>query len=325
MKNMFLLLIALLTPFVFADDLEVTFPALPATDVAGSPARAISWSIYINDQEAARLIAVSEPIHTFNDIAYGEYRVQVSLTNELGEGELSPITAVSHTQPLGLPSQPGAPTVRIMMVSGVSSSGQDPAPVVGGDPYDLSPYSASLAELGLTAVWPIAPTGTLTPVTVTPATLAANNVNGRSLTLSAGDYGNVTISNTDQEWILQPGALINTLTIGASSQRIVVKGETPRVGRIGNFASVGGNTDLLVDGVYQIQGLYSGTYEVQNGFGGTRVAVVNSSLNSHGYAVRAYPDTDGRLYNFILAGNYIRQDEIYPCKPNWGALMRVSA
>jgi len=194
----------------------------------------------------------------------------------------------------------------------------------GAEPYDLSPYSASLAELGLTAVWPIAPTGTLTPVTVTPATLAANNVNGRSLTLSAGDYGNVTISNTDQEWILQPGALINTLTIGASSQRIVVKGETPRVGRIGNFASVGGNTDLLVDGVYQIQGLYSGTYEVQNGFGGTRVAVVNSSLNSHGYAVRAYPDTDGRLYNFILAGNYIRQDGNIPVQNPIGVqLMRV--
>jgi len=194
-KNIFLLLIALLTPFVFADDLEVTFPALPTTDVAGSPSRASSWSIYINDQEAARLIAVSETIHTFNDIAYGEYRVQVSLTNELGEGELSPITAVSHTQPLGLPSQPGAPTVRIMMVSGVSSSGQDPAPVVGGDLYDLTdggrrtiPFSYDL---------PMAPVDTSTVYNVTAGSFsdlqAAFLLSNRTIVVPAGTYSGGTL------------------------------------------------------------------------------------------------------------------------------------
>lgn len=183
--------------------------------------------------------------------------------------------------------------------------------VPGGDPYDMTPYSVPFAWS-----WPTPPSITNGEAVVTPATLAANNVNGRRLTLSPGSYGNVSPAD-DQEWILQAGALIDDFDFGGS-HRLKVRGETPRVGRIGSIRGAAegagaGTTDILFDGIYQTNGSWTtGPGFASNAPAGHRVAIVNSSLNTASYTLFLGGTVANDFNNIIIAGNYIRNDNSIP-------------
>lgn len=107
---------------VQAGELEVTFPPIPPTDSAGAPSHPTSWNVYIDDPVTP--IDFLVPIGTTSKRypvtippSY-DFAVQVSLTNELGEGPLSPATRVSNVPTLGVPSQPGAPMVSLIIIGG---------------------------------------------------------------------------------------------------------------------------------------------------------------------------------------------------------------
>lgn len=175
----------------------------------------------------------------------------------------------------------------------------------GGLPFDLSPYESSI---DFSYSWPVEPNIT-SEAAVTPATLSANNVNGRRLTLAAGSYGDVSPGN-DQEWILQAGAEIDLFNF-LGSQRVKVRGETPRVGRIGTIGQDGqdnSTSDILFDGVYQSNGPWTPNFFYSNFLYGSRIAIVNSSLNAAGYGIFAGTNSENGINNVIFAGNYLRSD-----------------
>ena len=113
-------------------DLEVSFPPVPPVDSVGAPSRASIWRVYINGQLKEQV-----PTHAvqrrYTVDQYGAYRVQVSLVNELGEGQKSPATVVTHEQPKGLPSRPGAPSVTLTLHGG--SVGGGPEAPTGSDDW----------------------------------------------------------------------------------------------------------------------------------------------------------------------------------------------
>lgn len=183
------------------------------------------------------------------------------------------------------------------------------APVLNCEGPGCTGYDLSAYNIPFSYSWPSEPQ-IASEATVTPATLATNNVSGRRLILTPGNYGDVT-SRDDQEWILQEGALINGFDFSRSS-RIKVRGESPRVGRIGYLigAPNGGASDILFDGIYQSSGTWSTPTTSSNGPGGVRVAIINSSLNCASYCLFIATERTNAINNIIIAGNYIRTDNI---------------
>lgn len=158
-----------------------------------------------------------------------------------------------------------------------------------GNPYPW--YSAfDTNDLPFTINAPAAPSIFNGTVNVTPATIAANKVNGRRLILEPGDYGNQLFSTQDQEIILQDGALIDVLTTNNTTRRLLIRGEAPRVGRIKTF-STGGSanraTDVIVDGV-TIDDAFDPNSISANQWHGDRFAVVNSFIRQFNYAFGAF-------------------------------------
>lgn len=176
----------------------------------------------------------------------------------------------------------------------------------------VSLYPVEQYPIHFSWYWPNPPTITNT-VTVTPATLSANNLNNTRLILQAGDYGNVSTSNNNQEWILKPNALINEFDY-TSAQKLKVRGESPRVGRIGQFkATANGSTaDIHFDGIYQSNGAWSTNTDTWNAPTGIRVAITNSSLNTGSYNLFATSPNSDYWNNLIVAGNYIRSSPDVP-------------
>ena len=139
---------------------------------------------------------------------------------------------------------------------------------------------------------------TTTSATVTPATFAANNVNGREITLSAGSYGSLSIGGSDKDIIIQSGVTISSLSI-TSGSRIRVRGASPRVGTINalTMAEFGsGPSDVLIDGVNMTGGV-ARVY-----IGGTRAAIINSTLDV-GTGTYAASGFNGPWQNVLLANN----------------------
>ncbi|MGB1373811.1 MAG: fibronectin type III domain-containing protein [Aequoribacter sp.] len=171
------------------------------------------------------------------------------------------------------------------------------------DPFDLSSYSIPFSYS-----WPSAPVST-SSATVTPATIGANLVAGRTLTLQAGSYGDLSIFVDDLTIIQQAGANIDTLYYAGVS-RLTVKPETPRVGSIGdiNSNSSGDASDILFDGIFQLNNSNTPNFFANNRFYGSRIAVVNSSINTHGYCQAGFSTSFRAINNFIWAGNYCRSD-----------------
>jgi hypothetical protein len=170
-------------------------------------------------------------------------------------------------------------------------------PPVSGDGYTLANATAGLP---FTLNLPIPPTIT-SEVTVTPATIAANIVNGRRLILQPGNYGSQNFDTQDQEIVIQPGVEIATLGIGRDARRLHFRASPARSGRIRNV-STGGSwqnpiSDVLFDGILADD---TGT-PGQNQFHGTRVAVINSSITASAYAMANFH----QITDFILANSHV--------------------
>ena len=135
--------------------------------------------------------------------------------------------------------------------------------------------------------------------TVTPATIAANLVDGRRITLRPGLYRDLWIPTDDQEIILQPGAVIPYLLIQSTASRIKVRGETARSGRIGPISVEKGATDVYF---YQINAVGTAPGN-EIAVYGTRVAFVSSSLAMYRYCIYADPATDLIIANSELVSN----------------------
>lgn len=180
-----------------------------------------------------------------------------------------------------------------------------------GVPYDLSGYTIPFSYS-----WPIAPTITSEHTVSNSSELAIANISGARITLQAGNYGNVSPAN-DQEWILESDAIIDTFTF-TGSQRVKVRGSTPRVGRIGRVTSeASGTTDILFDGVYITS--HSGSIgDIWSSPNGQRIAIVNSALRSQSYVIFPVTADSSLSNNLIVAGNYIYTSSSVPAGAVYG-------
>lgn len=171
-----------------------------------------------------------------------------------------------------------------------------PPPATGGS-YDLSD---ALAGVPFTVNTPVLPNIT-NEVTVTPATISANKVNGRRLILQPGNYGNQTFGTQDQEIVIQPGVEIGTLSLDNTARRLHFRASPARSGRI-RTVNTGGSwndniSDLIFDGILTDD---TGAPN-QNQFHGTRVAVLNSSITASAYAMGNFHE----VVDFVVANNHI--------------------
>jgi hypothetical protein len=179
----------------------------------------------------------------------------------------------------------------------VESPTSVPPPPSTGDGYTLADATAGLP---FTLNLPIPPAIT-SEVTVTPATIASNKVNGRRLILQPGNYGNQVFGTQDQEIVIQPGVEIGTLSLDNTARRLHFRGSPARAGRISTIMT-GGSwnnpiSDLLFDGITAND---TGSPSTNN-IHGTRVAVINSSLMAENYAMGNF-----HLVNdFLLANSYV--------------------
>jgi len=145
-------------------------------------------------------------------------------------------------------------------------------------------------------------------VTVTPATIEANKVNGRRIVLSPGNYGNQDFSTQDQEIVFQEGVAFGFLTVRPSAARLVFRGSSPRVGSVG-YIEVGNNragaaTDIVFDGINQIHIQEPGDWPRQsNSFVAKRIAVINSSFLAYKYLAVSFSSPGARLEDAIFANN----------------------
>ncbi len=169
--------------------------------------------------------------------------------------------------------------------------------------FDLSQYN-----IPFNYSWP-APPNTSSSVTVTPGSIASNNVSGRSITLGPGNYGVIQVATSDQEFILQDGAVVEAFNITPAATRIKIRGATPRAGIIRSVTSpqYGGPQDIMFDGVH-FEHTPSMTGTIGVSFHGTRVALINSSGLVGGYIPASFNYAEGALDQFICAGNRFVSD-----------------
>ena len=171
--------------------------------------------------------------------------------------------------------------------------------------YDL--YGTDTNARGtipFTVTWPTAPTGTLTPLTVTNNTQLATALATPSaqITVAAGSYNALTLAEDDQDWIIDDGATFSGFG-GTGFARVRVTG--------GNVVTAGdvspyGFTDLLMRNInIECQSLNIGLGSTMF----SRAAMVHCTV----YATRVGLITPGasasdvgvRGYDLILAANYV--------------------
>jgi hypothetical protein len=142
----------------------------------------------------------------------------------------------------------GVAAVGVLGAFSAGTAGALAASPPGGE-YTLA---NALAGVPFAVNPPIAPTIT-SEQTVTPATLSANLVNGRRVTLQAGTYSGFTINTTDQEFVLLSGVTVTgSIGIGSSARRIIIRGNPLRDNSVAGLApptGAPGITDLLVNGI----------------------------------------------------------------------------
>ncbi len=178
--------------------------------------------------------------------------------------------------------------------------------VTGGGGPTGSYSFASIGNVPFAYSTPIPPAIT-SEVTVTPATLAANKVNGRRVILSAGNYGNQTFNTQDQEIVFQDGVVFGFLTIDSSAARLAFRGRPARAGVTG-YIRVGSSTaaarDILFDGITQRHIQEGGQYPRQdNDFNVQRLGIINSSFQAYGFVVLSYSGSSNRLTDVVIANN----------------------
>jgi len=165
---------------------------------------------------------------------------------------------------------------------------------------------ASIGSVPFAYSTPIPPTIT-SEVTVTPATISANKVNGRRLILSAGEYGPQTFGTQDQEIVFQPGANFGFLTVSGSAARLVFRGSPARSGSIGYIkvgdSNGGAAQDIVFDGINQTHNPSAPAWHMRNYYVAERLAVINSSFQVREYAVLSFSSPSNRLQDAIFANN----------------------
>lgn len=160
--------------------------------------------------------------------------------------------------------------IRLPQIAGSASVTGDIASSTGGTGDNATRIADALT--GYTAPFsynaPIDP-DTNSSATVTPATIGANLVAGRELTLQAGTYGAITLTSTldNIDIICEAGVVIGDISVSCQSFRLTGNGTT-----IGNIDINSGATDVMFDNVTH--------GKVYLGEDGTlrRIAWVNCSL-----------------------------------------------
>ena len=170
------------------------------------------------------------------------------------------------------------------------------------EPFDLGPYSA---DIDFVHSWPDPPNITNGEATVTPGTFDANNVNGRRLILTSGDYGTISPGN-DQRYMLQPGAIIQQLNYAGSS-RLLVGGQSPRQGIIRSIIGDDTSQHVLFDGAnFEHTPGMSGATSIR--LIGHSISMANCSGRCGGYTPSAFGTTEAALENSIVANNHFISD-----------------
>lgn len=167
-------------------------------------------------------------------------------------------------------------------VSLVTASGYTIANAIAGLPFAIST--------------PTAPT-IVDEVTVTPATFASSNENGRRLILTAGNYVDIGISGSDKEIVFTTGVIIRSLNV--SGQRIVIRANPVRSGTINRFEISSSATDVLFDGLW---GDSTALTDERNFVHGNRVAILNSRFRMKDFALSSFPANTSYPHD-VIVGN----------------------
>lgn len=182
-------------------------------------------------------------------------------------------------------------------------------PSGGGDaPYDLY-YTDSRrrGDIPFSFSWPTRPQGIQRNLTVTDAPSLAQALatpNAR-ITVAAGAYGALAISQNDQHWILNDDATFSDLSASGRPARIHIEG--------GNFEvanGAGDNITLVVDD-WLIQNACIAVNSLQVGIGSqqsNRYALINSTVVAQRYAHFTPGQTavPNKGSSHILAGNNLQ-------------------
>lgn len=162
----------------------------------------------------------------------------------------------------------------------------------GGD------YTCATAIAGTTGVsCPTAPTTTSSATGVTNATLAANKVNGRDITLDAEAFGDETFTTTDQIIRITGSGSIDYLTIGDNATRLRFVCVTARACSIRNIDFVGTVSDISFEDITITSPSSSDVGQVWYPTDGAgtqnRFAFINVNMDTDGWCVYASDVADG--------------------------------
>lgn len=170
-----------------------------------------------------------------------------------------------------------------------------------GCPDSTGTYTlSSIGEVPFQYETPIPPRIS-SEATVTPATLAANKVDGRRLFLESGSYGSQNFSNSDMEIVCVGVCNFSSLSFSSGAQRIIFSVSNKRSGEIQRFTLPeweAGVSDILIDGMNMENG------NARVFLGGDRVAILNSRLDA-GSGSFAASTFNGSYEDIIIANTEV--------------------
>lgn len=180
----------------------------------------------------------------------------------------------------------------------------EPCPAASCETGNGASDSYDLGSIPFPISWPVAPNIT-SEATVSNASELSQSlaVTGRRTILRAGNYGNVSITGSDKELVLEAGANIGFLSINA--RRIAIRGIPARGHTIrAVHAWHQSNSDLMFNGLSIVSGTTGQDWEEANDLRGTRIAFLHSYIDMIGHAM--FMGFGGNSH-IIVANTWVRQ------------------
>jgi len=142
---------------------------------------------------------------------------------------------------------------------------------------------------------------TTSQATVTPATIGANIVAGRALTLQAGSYGSITVNVSDLDIICEAGVNFTSLTFNSSAIRCRITGGGNTT--IDGVLWIPAAQDIMIDNIFVIN---DGSFESIASTDSARVCYKNCTVTTGGdnWGMITGPESDLFVLrcNFSLSG-----------------------
>jgi hypothetical protein len=194
--------------------------------------------------------------------------------------------------------------VAFLVVTGARGSSS------GGGGSEGFPNLQTLYGVPWAPTWPTAPTAGSTTTVNNASEWGSADKTLSTITMASGSYGDITLTGTDLDVIVQSNVTIGILDV-SSCTRVRFRYETPRDATSiiqvinGPSAYNGGITSLLFDGIRTFN---NGTIAQQTNFAGDQTALINSYLHVASYGIwtdqGTQRPTDLIIWNNVIdAGN----------------------